>query len=333
MYKYLAFLIIISTLVSCQDKTYIKNAGPVFGTSYHFTYESLNGDDHESEIMKELKSFNKSLSTYDPNSTISKVNKNDTNVIIDNYFLSCWKKAEEIFLLTDGAFDITVAPVVNAWGFGFKEGIQVDSNLIDSLMQFVGFNKIKLIDGHIIKEYQGTMLDASAIAKGYGVDVVANFLESKGIKNYMVEIGGEVRARGKNEKNNYWRIGIDKPIDDVTAMNRQLEAVVSLDNKSLATSGNYRQFYIKDGIKYAHTINPKTGYSALSNLLSATVLANNCITADAMATAFMVLGLEKSIELSKTLKNIEVFFIYVDSNNEYKTYSSMGLEDIVRKLE
>lgn len=317
-------------LTSCQEKSFVKNAGSIFGTTYHFTYETKNGKDLNNEIINELQNFNKSLSTYDKNSIISRINQNDSSVILDDYFLKCWNKAREISELTNGAFDMTVAPIVNIWGFGFDESLNADSALIDSLMEFVGYNKIHITNNIIHKELPGIMLDASAIAKGYGVDVAAEYLESKGIENYMVEIGGEVRAKGKNEKARYWRIGIDKPIEDPSAMNRILEAVVSLNNKSLATSGNYRQFYVKDGIKYAHTINPKTGYPALSNLLSATVLANDCMTADALATAFMVLGVEKSINLSKSIPDLEVFFIFSDSTNEIKTYGSDGFKTMLQ---
>lgn len=324
MTRLFLFILIAIQLVSCQKQAYIKNAGNVFGTTYHFTYESPKGNNFEPELIAELQKFNKSLSTYDKNSIISRINQNDSTVVLDDYFITCWNKAVEISKITNGAFDMTVAPVVNAWGFGFEETVKADSIKIDSLMQYVGYKKIHLLNNKISKKHPETMLDASAIAKGYGVDVAADLLELKGITNYMVEIGGEVRAKGENAKGNYWRIGIDKPIDDPMAINRQLQAVVNINNKSLATSGNYRQFYEKDGIKYAHTINPKTGYPALSNLLSATVLANDCMTADAFATAFMVLGIEKSINLSTKLNEIEVYFIYSDSTKNYKTYASDG---------
>ncbi len=331
MSKLLVSVILILLITqSCTKKTdYIKNEGFVFGTSYHFTYK--NNTNLEHDIKAVLNEFNASLSTYDTNSVISRINLNDTSVTVDGYFIKCFNTAYEISTITNGAFDITVAPVVNAWGFGFDESTTADSSKIDSLMQFVGFNKVKLIDKKIVKQSSGIMLDASAIAKGFGVDVAAQLLEDKGITNYMVEIGGEVRAKGLNPTGNLWRIGIDKPIDDVTATQRKLQAVVWLNNKSLATSGNYRQFYKKGGIKYSHTINPKTGYPARNSLLSTSVLANNCITADAFATAFMVLGLQKSIELSKTLDSIEVYFIYADTNSQnYKIYSSAGFQEIVK---
>jgi len=330
--KIKVFLFLISSIiiVSCVNKeSYLKNQGYIFGTTYHFTYKHKKNI--EPEIIKELKKFNNSLSTYDKNSTISRINSNDTTVELDTYFIECFNRANEISQLTNGAFDMTVAPVVNAWGFGFDESTKADSSKIDSLMQFVGFDKIKINNKRIEKVHKETMLDGSAIAKGFGVDIASQVLEKAGIVNYMVEIGGEVRAKGINQKNNLWRIGIDKPIDDPTAMQRELDAIVSLDNKSLATSGNYRQFYEKDGIKYSHTIDPHTGYPARNNLLSASVLANDCMTADALATAFMVLGFEKSQALADSIENIEVYFIYTDSAQNYKTYCSTGFEELLMK--
>lgn len=327
------FLLIIGVsllIMSCtQEKTYIKNEGYIFGTTYHFTYES--NENLELIIQQELKKFNSSLSTYDQKSIISRINKNDTSVVIDSYFKLCFNKAIEISKITNGAFDMTVAPIVNAWGFGFDESTKADSVKIDSLMQFVGYTKVHLENNKITKENKGTMLDASAIAKGFGVDVAAEVIENAGVKNFMVEIGGEVRARGINSKGDLWRIGIDKPIEDPIAMQRELEDVVSLENKSLATSGNYRQFYEKDGIKYSHTINPKTGFPARNKLLSASVLANNCMTADAFATAFMVMGLEKSIELAESLENIEAYFIYTDSTQIYAIYGTQGFAKMLDK--
>lgn len=328
MNKYIILILLSIIFVSCNSKVeYIKNEGFIFGTSYHLTYES--NENYEVEIKEKLNQFNRSLSTYDSNSVISRVNKNDTSVVLDLYFINCFNRSVEISKITDGAFDMTVAPIVNIWGFGFDESQQANESLIDSLMQFIGYKNIEIVGGRVSKKHKETMLDASAVAKGYGVDVVADLFEEKGINNYLVEIGGEVRAKGVNAKGILWRIGIDKPIDDVTASHRELQAIVSVDNKSLATSGNYRQFYEKEGIKYSHTINPKTGYPTQNSLLSASVLADDCMTADAFATAFMVLGIDKSIELSNTLDYLEVYFIYTDSLNNYRIYSSEGLNKVI----
>lgn len=332
--KQLTIVLALTSLLfsACSSKTsYVKNEGFVFGTSYHFIYASPDGKNHESKIIDALQLFNNSMSTYDPNSVISRINQNDSTVNIDSFFIQCYNRAYEISKITDGAFDLTVAPVVNAWGFGFDESQHADSALIDSLMQFVGYQKIKLENEKIVKQTPGTMLDASAIAKGQGVDVASNVLENLGITDYMVEIGGEVRARGKNPDKSIWKIGIDKPIDDPTVSHRELQSIVQLKDKSLATSGNYRQFYEKDGVKYSHTIDPKTGYPARNKLLSASVMADNCMTADAFATAFMVLGLEKSIELSEKLNYLEVYFIYTDSTQNYKVYASEEFNRWIQK--
>lgn len=317
-------------VISCTQKpSYIKNEGYVFGTTYHFTYE--NQTDLEPELKALLNEFNRSLSTYDPNSIISRINKNDTAIVADSFFIQCFEKSMEISQLTDGAFDLTVAPLVNAWGFGFDESKKADAHLIDSLMRFVGYEKVKLENKKVIKQFAGTMLDASAVAKGQGVDVAANYLEKQGVQNYMVEIGGEVRVKGTNASGSLWKIGIDKPIEDVTATNRELQDVVLLKNKSMATSGNYRQFYEKDGVIYSHTINPKTGYPARHSLLSASVVADDCMTADAFATAFMVMGIDKSIALSKTLNYLDVYFIYADSSNTIQIYTSEKFQDMIKK--
>ena len=326
------FITIISAIVitSCASKAeYIKSEGLIFGTSYHFTYQS--NSNYDILISDKLKQFDKSLNTYDSTSVISLVNKNVESVGLDDYFLNCFNRSVEISDITTGAFDMTVAPVVNAWGFGTDRYKQTNTDKIDSLMQYVGYKNIKLVDGAITKNHKETTLDASAIAKGYGVDVVSELLEDKGVKNYMVEIGGEVRAKGKNAKGVYWRIGIDKPVEDAAPSRRTLQAIVNVNNKSLATSGNYRQFYEKDGVKYSHTIDPKTGYPARNSLLSASVLADDCMTADAFATAFMVLGIDKSIELANKLDYLDVYFIYTDTLNNYNIYSSKGFERVLSK--
>lgn len=329
--RFLFIALIVPILISsCTQKpSYIKNEGYVFGTTYHFNYESKSN--LEPELKALLNEFNRSLSTYDPNSIISRINKNDTTVVADSFFMQCFEKSMEISKLTDGAFDLTVAPVVNAWGFGFDESKKADAALIDSLMLFVGYEKIKMENRRLIKQHPGTMLDASAVAKGQGVDVAANYLEKQGIQNYMVEIGGEVRVKGINASGSLWKIGIDKPIEDVSATNRELQDVILLNNKSMATSGNYRQFYEKDGVIYSHTINPKTGYPARHSLLSVSVVADDCMTADAFATAFMVMGIDKSIALSKSLDYLEVYFIYADSSNTMQIYASEKFQDMIQK--
>lgn len=309
-------------LLSCSaPDAYIYNEGPVYGTYYHITYESPAGKDLHQEIKAKFQEFDLSFSTFNPNSTISKINRNE-EVIADQWFLNCFNKALEISELTDGAFDITVAPLVNAWGFGFKHKEKITPQLIDSLLQITGYQKVKLVGNMVVKENENLMLDMSAIAKGYTSDLIAAFLASKGCKNYMVEIGGEVAAKGVNAKGNTWRIGINKPQESEIPIAQEIQAIVKISEKALATSGNYRNFYVEDGKRYAHTINPKTGYPVEHSLLSATVLADDCMTADAFATAFMVVGLEKGIELAKKFPYIDVYFIYSDDTGFNKIYMS-----------
>jgi len=322
--------ITILLLVSCSpNPKYIRNSGFTQGTTYHFIYKSPKGEDFQKELEVELEKFNQSLSNYHPTSIISRTNHDDTSVMADLLFEACFMKAMEISAITGGAFDLTVGPLVNAWGFGFEDAQKVDSKTIDSLMQYVGYHKIKLENGRLIKNNPNIKVDVNAIAQGFAVDVISQWLEEKQIENYMVEIGGELRVKGINDKGTLWQIGIDKPIDGSSETDRELQNIVSLDNMSLSTSGNYRKFYEKEGIKYSHTIDPKTGYPVQHNLLSASVAAIDCMTADAFATAFMVLGLEKSIELANKLDYLEVYFIYSDSTSQYRVYASEGFQKMI----
>ncbi len=325
----LLFTVVFS---SCQKKAnYYKINGYAQGTTYHITYQ---GDkEFSSEIDSLLRNFDQSLSTYVENSIISKINKNDSTVKLDELFIQFFNKSYEVFQETDGAFDITVAPLVNAYGFGFSKRSDIDSALIDSLMDFVGMDKVRLENNKLIKEDTRLMLDGNAIAQGQSVDYVAEFLEKRGVKNYLVEIGGEIRAKGLNPESKLWRVGIDKPIEGSDEANRELQAIIRLKNKSLATSGNYRKFYEESGIKYSHTIDPKTGYPAKQSILSATIIADDCITADAYATACMVLGLEKSKQLLKKLNKLDAYLIYADTEHphKYKIYKTEGMKKMLEE--
>jgi FAD:protein FMN transferase len=316
-------------LAGCTPKGYITNDGFVFGTSYHIVYEHTA--DIHNEVMAKIGEVDWSLSTYKDSSVISRVNKNDDSVVLDAHFLNVFSKSLEVSQRTDSAFDITVAPLVNAWGFGFSKKETITPEKIDSILPFVGIAKVRLVDGKIVKDDPRLKLDASAIAKGYGVDVAANYLESVGIVNYMVEIGGEIRAKGINAKGITWGVGIDKPIDDPAVSDRKLQAVVRLGNHAMATSGNYRNFYVQDGKKYAHTINPKTGYPKQSDILSATVIAPDCMTADAYATAFMVLGLEHSIKIVESDPSLEAYFIYSDDQGNMLEKWTEGFDRLLEK--
>lgn len=309
-----------------KKRNYEELSGFAQGTTYSIIYESERGENLQSSIDSFLTDFDRSLSIYDPNSIISRFNRNDPAVAADDAFIEVFNKSGEVFAATNGAFDITVGPVVNALGFGSKDTLAVDSLVIDSLLQYVGMNKVNLAEGKLLKQHPNMQLDVNAIAQGYSVDLVARFLEERGIRNYMVEIGGEVRAKGKNSKRSVWKIGIDRPQEGNMLPGANLQAIVSLDDKSLATSGNYRKFYEKNGIKYVHTINPKTGYPVVSNLLSATVVAEDCITADAYATAFMVMGLEQSIEFLQEHWFLDAFLIFADAQGRFQVYFTPGLK-------
>lgn len=311
-YPFLVFLVVATVIILAENKPeYRTSQGAVFGTTYHITYN--HNADLSTDITRVLKDVDNSLSTFNANSTISLVNKN-LQVELDSMFLYVFHLAQHVAETTSGAFDITVAPAVNAWGFGFKNAETIDNDLIDSLKQIVGYQMVKEENGAIVKNDSRIMLDCSAIAKGFGCDVVAALFDSVGIADYMVEIGGEIVVKGLNSKGSDWRIGISKPTDDSLATETELQTVLELTNRAMATSGNYRNFYYKDGKKYAHTIDPATCRPVNHNLLSVTVLAENCAVADAYATAMMVLGLERSLELCKKLENIDAYFIYQDNN-------------------
>ena len=317
-------------MITQNQEAYIQNRGYAHGTTYNVIYKHPQGVSIQPDLEKVMDSVDRSLSTYDSTSVISRINRNE-DTAPDDDFKKVFHTARRIAENTNGAFDITVAPVVNAWGFGYTERSKVDSATIDSMMAFTGYTKVKLINNRIKKEDPRLMLDVNAIAKGYSVDKTANYLESQGITNYMVEIGGEVRARGTNNKGKPWRIGIDRPIDDPNATRRELKAVAALSDGALATSGNYRRFYIKDGVKYSHTINPKTGFPVRHSLLSASVYTNNCMTADAYATAFMVMGLEDSKALVQNNPGLEAYFIYADKSGEEQVYATEGFKDLIRE--
>lgn len=310
---------------------YIYNAGETFGTYYHITYQSADGKDYQNEIKQKFAEFDASLSTYNPHSIISRINGNDTSVVTDAYFDQMYQMAKTVSEKTGGAFDITVAPLVNAWGFGYGNHDRSKIPDIDTILPFVGYEKIKLENHKLLKENLKTRLDASALAKGQGVDVIAKLLEDKGCRNYMVEIGGEVHCKGVNNKGEIWHIGIDKPIDNPSTEDEQLESIVELKDASMATSGNYRQFYYKDGKKYAHEINPHTGMPVVHNLLSVSVIAPTCMQADAYATAFMILGVKKSLEVCNSIPGMECYLIYSGENGIYKIAQTKGFEKYLLK--
>lgn len=332
--RYLIFTsVLIFLTAGCGRKSneYIHNKGFIFGTTYSLIYESPDSDLHD-EIRLLLLSVSKSLSPFDTSSIISKFNKGEENVVADSFFIDVFTKAVEINQISNGTFDITVAPLVNAWGFGYEKYETVNENIIDSLLQFVGMQNVYIEDNIIKRKKNGISLNASAIAKGYGVDVVAKFLKSRGINNFMVEIGGEIITKGVNKEGNLWRIGVDKPVDNHVPENREFMMILNISGKALATSGNYRNFFTKDGKKYGHTINPKTGYPIQLSILSASIIADDCMTADAYATVCMVIGLDESIKLIENTPNIEGCFIYETDNGGLSIAYTSGFEKYILNI-
>ncbi|UKK56316.1 FAD:protein FMN transferase [Prevotella communis] len=294
-------------LVSCAQKEYRQNSNFVFGTIYNITYQS--DKDLQQEIETELMKVDGEFSMFNPQSTVARINSGDSTVERSEMFNEIYQLAQTVNRETDGAFDITVAPLVNAWGFGFKHEQLPTPEQVDSLLQL------------------RNQMDFSAIAKGYGCDVVARLLESHGIHNYMVEIGGEVVVSGKNAKGDDWHIGITKPTDDSLSVEGEMQTVLSITDHAMATSGNYRNFYYQGGRKYAHTIDPRTGYPVQHSLLSATVLADNCATADAYATSFMVLGVEGAKAVLARHPELMAYLIYADEKGQLATWASPALSD------
>jgi thiamine biosynthesis lipoprotein len=333
MRQFIFFALVVITFVVValfrlkSTSEHYKIAGFTQGTTYHITYENEGYGDLTAQVDSILELFDLSLSTYVEESVISKVNVNDPTVVIDDKFKTVFKEARRVFEETDGYFDITVGPVVNALGFGPEGQVEFDSLTIDSLLQFVGMDMVEIHNGKVIKEKDGIKLDVNAIAQGYSVDVIAEYLEDLGIRNYLVEIGGEIKARGKNQNREIWRIGLDNPEENNNAPGADLYTRLYLKNRSLATSGNYRRFFEKDGVKYTHSINPKTGYPVSQNLLSATIFSEDCITADAFATACMVMGLEKAKLLVQENNEISGYFIYSDDSGKYQVWYSDELEN------
>jgi thiamine biosynthesis lipoprotein len=316
---------------SQQNTVFQQNQGFVFGTIYHITYQS--DEDLQTGIEAELKKVDNEFSMFNKQSTVSKINRGDKPELSD-MFCELWNLSSRINKDTNGAFDVTVAPLVNAWGFGFKSGQMPDKAQVDSLKQYIGMDKLKLVNvggkRYIEKANKNIMVDFSAIAKGFGSDVVARYLESKGIQNFMIEIGGEVVTKGMSPKRLPWKIGVTKPSDDKMQANNEIQTILNVTDKAMATSGNYRNFYYKNGKKYAHTIDPKSGYPVQHSLLSSTVLAKTCAEADAYATSFMVMGIDKAEKIIDRHNDLMGYLIY-DDNGKNKVWYSKNLKKNVEE--
>lgn len=305
-------------------------AGKTMGTTYRVVYLDDQNRDFKLSIDSLLTVFNQSLSTYIPDSELSRFNQSDTLIFDSPYLLPVLKKSQEVYDVSGGAFDPTVGPLVNAWGFGPSGPQPKDSVDIRKLLPLVGFDKIHFDEKLVWKSQPGIYVDFSAIAKGYAVDIVAGLLDERGISNMLVEIGGELVAKGVNDKGEIWKVGINQP--DEKDFTNELFSIVALDNKALATSGNYRNYYEVDSVRYSHTIDPITGFPVRHRLLSATVVAKDCMTADAYATAMMVMGVEKSIALLDQEKELEAFLIYSNESGQTQTYISESLKPYISNV-
>jgi thiamine biosynthesis lipoprotein len=316
------FVLVICACSSSHNKILVANSGETQGTYYHIKYLSPQGESFQFQIDSLLTEIDSSVSIYKPYSIISKLNDGE-EIKTDEIFNLVYFEALQVGRNTEGYFDCTVSPLVKYWGFYNNDTneVKVDSVAIQSIMKKVGIDKMTWEDSTVVLA-KGVKLDFNAIAQGTSVDLIAMLLQEKGILNYLIEVGGELKAKGINADGNVWRVGIDKPSEEID-LNSRFQFILDLENKALATSGNYRKFYVKDGIRYAHTINPKTGFPAQNRLLSVTVITDECSLADAYATAFMAMGVKKTKQLVAQLDDeLEIYLVYTDKIGNWKTFIS-----------
>ena len=325
---YIGFILLFFSCGKSEQMVLVQDVGEAQGTFYNIQYLSENGKSYKIQIDSLLKRVDSSVSIYKSYSIISKLN-NGEKVQTDDIFNSVYSEAVNVYLTSEGYFDCTVSPLGSYWGFyknWGQENIDVDSLRIQEILKSVGTNKTYRLDSSVFLE-PDVQIDFNAIAQGYSVDLIADLFEDIDIHNYLIEVGGEIKASGVNEDNKVWKVGIDKPLEEIDVYDR-FQFILELDNKSLATSGNYRKFYEKDGVKFSHTINPMTGYPVQNRLLSVTVMTNKCSLADAYATAFMAMGVEKTKKLVDFIDDqLDVYLIYTDKDGSWKTYISPGMQE------
>ena len=307
--------------------SFYRDEGKVFGTYYSIQYEATT--DLRDSIQAAFTAFDNSLSMFNSHSIISAVNRN-RDTLTDTAFETMWAEAERIYTLSDGAFDITVAPLVNLSGFGFKHRENVTEAQVDSARSLVGFSRVQLTDHRVRKADPRMMLDAGAVAKGQSCDMIAALLNRQGCDNYLVEIGGEIVCRGHNSKSQPWHVGITRPQDDVTGEKNDLQEILAVQDICMATSGNYRNFYYDGEQKRSHTIDPRTGYPVQHSLLSATVVSSTCMRADALATACMVLGADRALEMIATAEDAACYLI-LEKNDSLVVVTSQNWDDLLTK--
>ncbi len=325
------WLFFLALLSACGTQSYsppILFVGETQGTYYRVSYFSEDTLVSQQQIENLLADFDTSVSVYNPTSLITQLNRGSGAFRVDDYFLECLSIAQEVSQCTEGAFDCTVGPLVEAWGFSFKEKEPMNHQKVDSLKRLVDYRAIEMDEKMITLGIPGMRLDFNAVAQGVSVEVVARLLLEQGITRFLVDIGGEVKASGRKPDGSKWRIAIEKPSDNAV-YGQGLEAIVQIHDKALATSGSYRKFYVKDGVKYSHTINPLTGYPVTHSLLSATVIADDCGYADAWATAIMVLGPDRAKKMVQETPGVEAFLIFSDKNGVSKTWFSEGFRELL----
>ena len=320
------FVLVICACSTSNNRILVTNSGETQGTYYHIKYLSPKGESFKFQIDSLLAEIDSSVSIYKPYSIISSLNKGE-EIKTDKIFNLVYFDVLHVGGSTEGFFDCTVSPLVKYWGFYNNDTneVKVDSVAIQSIMKKVGIDKMTWEDSKVVLA-EGVKLDFNAIAQGTSVDLIALLLEEKGVLNYLIEVGGELKAKGINADGNVWRVGVDKPSEEIDFKER-FQFILDLKDKALATSGNYRKFYINNGVKYAHTINPKSGFPAQNRLLSVTVISNKCSLADAYATAFMAMGLKKTKQIIKTLDDeLEIYIVYTDKNGDWKMYISPAMK-------
>jgi len=323
------YVLAIVLSVSCsknKPSQYRKSAGFTQGTTYHITYEDKENKDLTRPVDSLLKVFDLTFSEYIPNSMVSRINDNDTTVVLNDMFIELYNKSVEISNETHGALDLTVGPLVHAWGFGKEKRLKMNQARVDSLLQFVGMNKIRIQGRKMIKDLPGIRIDVNSIAQGYSVDVMYQFFEKLGLENFMVEIGGEVRTKGKNPNGGIWRVGVDKPDDGQGEPGQNLQTVILIDNKGITTSGNYRKYFEENGHKFSHIMDPHTGYPYNNSLLSVTIIAKDALTADGYDTPLMVLGLEGARAVLKRHPELEAYMIYADEKGQFQVEYTKGIQ-------
>lgn len=325
MKKTIVFAIILAFLASCghQPKKMVLQ-GLAQGSYYAVTYYDEQERNFQQEIDSIFHAVDMSVNLWVDSSVISKVNRNE-EVVLDDIFIDNFNIAQEAAKLSDGYFDPTISPIVAAWGFSYKHGDSITPQLIDSLKQLVDYRKVRIEDGKVIKENPTIQLDFNAIAQGYTSDMIASFLESRGVKDFLVDTGGEIMARGGKPNGQPWIVGIEKPADNWDS-EQVVQTRIALCDKGLVTSGSTRKYVERNGKRYSHCIDPKTGYPVEHQLLSATVLAENSVWADALASICMVMGLEKSLPLIESMDGVEAYYIFANEKNELETYATEGFK-------